>query len=82
MGGSIEGLLDYRPRADRGGDNAAVFTCCSIASSDFISAAVLDSHERCTVTAVKERVDILYYVLLIDCIRVHKIHVVSSYNLY
>ena len=42
MGGSVEGLLDSCPRAGRGGDNAAVVTCNSMASSNFISAAVLD----------------------------------------
>ena len=46
MEGSVEGLLFARPRADRGGENADVVTCCSIASSNFISAAVLDSNER------------------------------------
>ena len=61
MEGSIKGLLDSRPRAGRGGDNAAVVTYCLIASNNFISAAVLDFHERSR--------------LLIDCIPVHKIRV-------
>ena len=39
MGGSVEGLLDPSPRA---GDNAAVVTCTSMASSNFVSAAVRD----------------------------------------
>ena len=39
MGGSVEGLLDSRPRAGRGGDSAAVIICISMASSNFISAA-------------------------------------------
>ena len=57
MGGSVEGLLDSRPQAGRGGDNAAVATCngISMASSNFISAAVLDISRKAT--AVKERVD-------------------------
>ena len=52
MGGSVEGLLDPSPRA---GDHAAVVTCTSMASSNFGSAAVLDTSR--TATAVKERVD-------------------------
>ena len=58
MGGSVQGLLDSHPRAasSRGGDNAAVVTCISMASSgNFISAAVLDISRKAT--AVKERVD-------------------------
>ena len=55
MGGSVAGMLDFRPRAGRGGDNAAVVTCCSMASSNFSSAAMLDISRK--VTNVKERVD-------------------------
>ena len=63
MAGGLEGLLDPRPRAGRGGDNAAVVTCTSMPSSNFISAAVFDIHRTATV-------------LLIDyCIPVHRIHV-------
>ena len=47
MGGSVKSLLYSRPRAGKGVDSAAVDTCCSIASSNFISTAVLDSHKRC-----------------------------------
>ena len=61
MEGSLEGLLDPRPRAGRGGDNAAVVTCTSMASSNFTSAAVFDILRTATV-------------LLIDCIPVHKIY--------
>ena len=62
--GSVEGLLDPRSLAGRGGDNAAVVTCTSMASSNnFISAAVIDIYRPATV-------------LLIDCIiSVHKINV-------
>ena len=61
--------MDSRPRAGRDGDNAAVVTCISIASSNFIGATVLDISQKAT--AVKERVA----VSLMDCIAVHKIHV-------
>ena len=54
MGGSVEGLLDPSPQAGRGGDNAAVVKCTSMASNNFVSAAVLDISR--TVTAVKKRV--------------------------
>ena len=43
-----------------------VFTSCSIASSNFISAAVLDISTK---AAVKERAD-----CMIDCINVHKMN--------
>ena len=62
MGGSVEGLLDPRPRADRGDDNAAAVTCTSMSSSNFVSVVVFDIYQTATV-------------LLIDCILVHKIHV-------
>ena len=52
MGGSVEGLLDP---SDRAGDNAAVVTCTSMASSNFVSAAVLDISRKTTV--VKETDD-------------------------
>ena len=52
MGGSVEGLLDPSSRA---GDNAAVVTCTSMASSNFFSAAVLDISRKAT--AVKETDD-------------------------
>ena len=52
MGGSVEGLLDPIPRA---GDHAAVLTCTSMASSNFVSAAVFDISR--TATAVNEIVD-------------------------
>ena len=52
MGGSVKGLLDPSPRA---GDHAAVVTCTSMASSNFVSTAVLDISR--TATTVKERVD-------------------------
>ena len=55
MGGSVEGLLDPSPRAGRGGDNAAVVTCTSMACSNFVSAAVLDISRKAM--AVKETVD-------------------------
>ena len=52
---SVDGLLGSRPRAGRGGDNAAVVTRISMASSNFISAAVRDiSHKA---TAVNGKVD-------------------------
>ena len=54
MGGSVEGLLHPSPRAGRGGDNAAVVTCTSMASSNFVNAAVLDISRKAMV--VKERV--------------------------
>ena len=75
MGEIVEGLLDARLRAGRGGGNAAVVTCCSIASSNFISAAVLDKSRK---AAVKESA---------DCI-VDRLHsstqnpCLSSYKLY
>ena len=50
MGGSIKDLLDPSPRA---GDHAAVVTCTSMASSNFVSAAVLDISR----TATAEKVD-------------------------
>ena len=59
MGGSVESLLYSRPRAGRGGDNAAVVTCISMASSNFISAVVLDISQKAT--SVKERVDCIIY---------------------
>ena len=63
MVGSVEGLLGPSPRAERGGDHAAVVTCTSMPnSSNFISAAVFDIYPAATV-------------LLIDFIPVHKIHV-------
>ena len=52
MGGSVEGLLDPSPRA---GDHAAIVICTSMANSNFVSAAVLDTSR--TPTAVKERAD-------------------------
>ena len=58
MGGSVEGLLDSRPRASRGGDDAAVVTCIAMASSNFIGAAVLDNIRK--VTTVKERAGCMY----------------------
>ena len=53
MGGSIEGLLDPSPRA---GDNAAVVTCTSMASSNFFSAAAVLVISR-KATTVKETDD-------------------------
>ena len=53
MGGSVKGLLD--PTGPRAGDNAAVVTCTSMASSNFVSATVLDISRKAT--AIKERVD-------------------------
>ena len=50
MGGSVEGLLDRSPRA---GDHVAVVTCTSMASSNFVRAAVLDISRKAI--AVKER---------------------------
>ena len=70
MGGSVEGLLDSRPQAGRGGNNAAVVTCISMASCNFISAAVLDISRK--VTSAKEKG---FTVSTIDCIPVHQIHV-------
>ena len=58
MGGSVEGLLDPIPRAGRGGDNAAVVICTSMASSNFVSAVVLDISRKAT--GVKE--------IVVDCI--------------
>ena len=55
MGGSVENLLDPRPRAGRGGKNAAFVTRTSMASSNFISAALFDISRKAT--TVKERVD-------------------------
>ena len=68
MGGGVEGLLDSRLRAGRGDENAAVFTCFSIASSNFISDAVLDISRKAT--AVEERVGCIDWF-----ISVHEIHV-------
>ena len=65
MGGSVKGLLDSCLRAARGGDNAAVVACVSMASSILISAAVLNisrKAQNCIIDTV-------------DCIPVHKIHV-------
>ena len=67
--GSVERLMDSRPRVGRDGENAAVVTCISIASSNFIRATVLDISQKAT--SVKERVA----VSLMDCIAVHKTHV-------
>ena len=55
MGGSVEGLLDPSPRAGRGGDNAAVVTCTSMACGSIVSAAVLDISRKAM--AVEEIVD-------------------------
>ena len=52
---SVEGLLDPSPRAGKGGDNAAVVPCTSVASSNFVSAAVLDISRKAM--AVKETVN-------------------------
>ena len=68
----MEGLLDSHPRAGIDGDHAAAATCISMASSNFIRAAVLDISRKAT--AVKERVAIS----LMNCIAVHKIHVFST----
>ena len=74
MGGSVECLLDFRPRAGRGGDKAAVVTCCLIAavtSSSALLCLILTKGDGCR---GKKRLAVL---LIIDCIYVHKIHDVS-----
>ena len=76
MGGSVEGLLDSRPRDGRGGDKAAVVTCFLMASSNFISAAVLDIPRK--TMAVKERVDCIID-RLHSCTQNPRL---SSYNIY
>ena len=55
MGGSVEGLLDSRLRAGRGGDNALIVKCISMGSTNFISADVLDISRKAT--GVRERFD-------------------------
>ena len=67
--GSVESLLDSRPRAGRGNDNATDVTCCSIASSNFISVAELDFHER------RRLLRKGFTELLVEFIPIHKTHV-------